>query len=213
LDAGFLEHLRKLQAQGMTIAVMSYGGRVAALGFVDAPRPEAADLVRGLREIGVRRTVMLTGDTPETARFVGEAVGVDDIRPALLPDEKTAVVRELAREGGSVMMVGDGINDAPSLASASVGVAMGGLGSDIAMNAAHVVLMHDRLDRIPQLIQLGRMTNRIIRANLLFASGVIVVLTAASLFWKLPLPIAVVGHEGSTVVVILNGLRLLRGPR
>ena len=129
-----------------------------------------------------------------------------------MPDEKAEIIQRLGREGRQVMMIGDGINDAPPLAAASVGVAMGGLGSDIALNAADVVLMHDRLDRIPELVKLGRKTNGVIRANLFFATGVIATLTVFSLLGKLPLPIAVIGHEGSTVLVILNGLRVLRGP-
>jgi Zn2+/Cd2+-exporting ATPase len=212
MSPDFLHHLDELQGQGMTVALLHYRGTLAALGFMDAPREDAPQFLRDLRSLGVRRVVMVTGDTEQTAKTVAEHVGVDEYYTALLPDEKTAQIEELSRDGNVVMMVGDGINDAPSLAKASIGVAMGGLGSDIALNAADVVLMHDRLARVPDFIRLGRKTNAIIRANLIFAGGVIGVLTAASLLLHLPLPLAVVGHEGSTVLVILNGLRLLRGP-
>ena len=209
LPTDFVEHLEALQRDGLTVAVMSFGGTLAALGFSDTPRQEAEKFLSEVKTYGFKKVVMLTGDTVETAGWVGRELGITDVRAALLPDQKTVAVDELAKQG-KVMMIGDGINDAPSLARASVGVAMGGLGSDIAMNAADVVLMHDRLDRIPELIRLGRKTNRIIRANMAFASGVIILLTVLSLFAKLPLPLAVLGHEGSTVLVILNGLRVLR---
>ncbi len=205
----FVEHTKELQARGMTIALISYGGELAALGFQDEPRDDVCEVVQQLRELGIARTEMITGDTEETAKSVAAHAGVDGYRAGLLPDEKVEAVAAL---GPETMMVGDGVNDAPALARASVGVAMGGLGSDITLNSADVVLMHDKLSRIPELIRLGRRTNRIIAANLIFAAGVIVALTMLSLFFTLPLPIAVVGHEGSTVLVILNGLRLLRGP-
>jgi Cd2+/Zn2+-exporting ATPase len=211
LPADFVEHLEDLQRQGMTVAVMAHGERLAALGFVDTPRVGARQFLEDAKAAGVKRFSMLTGDTQQTAGWVASNLGIADYKAGLLPDEKTAAVEQLTKEG-TVMMVGDGINDAPSLARANVGVAMGGLGSDIAMNAADVVLMHDKLERIPELIRLGKKTNGVIRANLLFATGVIVVLTISSFVIDLPLPIAVIGHEGSTVLVILNGLRLLRGP-
>ncbi|MEA2553858.1 MAG: Zn2+/Cd2+-exporting ATPase [Fimbriimonadaceae bacterium] len=210
LPQDFHEHVEGLERKGLTVAVMAFGERLAAFGFADTPRRGAHELLANTRKLGFKRVVMLTGDTFQTASWVAKELGIEDFRAGLLPDEKTLAIDDLAREG-SVMMVGDGINDAPCLARASVGVAMGGLGSDIAMNAADVVLMHDRLDRLPELVRLGRRTNRIIRANLAFAASVIVILTAVSLFAHLPLPLAVLGHEGSTVLVILNGLRLLRG--
>ena len=217
---GFLEHVREIQGRGMTVGLLSVDGRLAALGLRDAPRPEARGLVDELHKLGVKPVTMLTGDTQETAAAVAAEVGVDEFHAGLLPAQKTEILGRLERDGKRVVMVGDGVNDAPSLARASVGVAMGGLGSDIALNAADVVLMQDRLERIPELIRLGRRSNRIIRANLLFAGGMIGLLTigsvvAPALFPGLAgflLPLAVIGHEGSTVVVILNGLRLLRGP-
>lgn len=213
LPKEFEDHARHLEEEGMTLALIAVDDRLAALGFMDQPRPEVGAFLAKAREAGVEEIVMITGDTPVTAASVARQVGISDVRAGLMPTEKTEAVQGLVAQGRTVMMVGDGVNDAPALACANVGVAMGGLGSDIALNAADVVLMHDRLDRIPFLMRLGQMTNRVIRANLIFASAVIVTLTAFSLFGKLPLPIAVIGHEGSTVLVILNGLRLLKGPR
>jgi len=211
IPEGFAEHVSSLQRQGMTVAVLHSADGLAAFGFGDAVRSEARKFLESIHALGVRRVAMLTGDTHETAAAVANEVGIQEVHAGLLPEEKERLVAEMAASS-KVLMVGDGINDAPSLARAHLGAAMGGLGSDIAMNAADVVLMRDRLDAIPDLIRLGRKTRRIIRANLVFAAGVIVALTVSSLFFRLPLPLAVLGHEGSTVLVILNGLRLLRGP-
>lgn len=208
----FIDHLEKFRKDGMTVALLAHGEDVAALAFKDAPREETEVFLREVQTAGAEHVVMLSGDTEQTAQSIASELGIKEYRAALMPEEKASAIGELVEEGRTVMMVGDGVNDAPSLAQATVGVAMGGLGSDIALNAADVVLMHDRLDRIPELMRLGKKTNAIIRANLIFATGVIAVLTLLSLFTELPLPIAVVGHEGSTVLVILNGLRVLRGP-
>lgn len=208
----FVQHLSSFYSKGMTVALLAVGDELAALGFMDTPRPEAKAFLERAKEAGVSQIVVLSGDTEKTVEAIAGELGIDQHRGALLPADKSAAIQKLVGEGRHVMMVGDGVNDAPPLAAATVGVAMGGLGSDIAMNAADIVLMHDRLDRIPEIMRLGRRTNNIIRANLYFATGVIVVLTLFSLFGKLPLPLAVIGHEGSTVLVILNGLRVLRGP-
>lgn len=209
---GFLHHVREFTAQGMTVSVMRSELGWAALGFRDQVRNEAATFLGELKALGVTRVAMLTGDSERTATAVAKQLGLTEVRAGLMPNQKTEEVSALSANGRNVMMVGDGVNDAPALAKASVGVAMGGLGSDIALSSADVVLMQDRLTRIPDLIRLGRRTNGIIRANLVFAAGVICVLTLASLTVSLPLPVAVIGHEGSTVLVILNGLRLLSGP-
>ncbi len=208
----FIRHLSEFHQQGMTVALLAVDDEIAALGFMDTPRPEAQAFLEAAKSAGAGQIVVLSGDTEKTVQAIAGSLGIESHRGALLPGDKAEVIKQLVAEGRQVMMVGDGVNDAPPLAAATVGVAMGGLGSDIAMNAADVVLMHDRLDRIPELMRLGRRTNNIIRANLYFAAGVIVVLTILSLLGILPLPIAVLGHEGSTVVVILNGLRVLRGP-
>lgn len=195
-----------------TVVYLRYGGQTVSFGLSDRPREEASALVPALAKIGVERVLMLTGDRAGTANAIAAEVGISEVASELLPSDKQTRVEALGKEGLRVLMVGDGINDAPALAQAEVGMAMGGLGSDIALNSADVVLMRDRLDQIPALIRLGRATNRTILVNLVFAAAVIVVLAVSSLFFRLPLPLAVIGHEGSTVLVILNGLRLLRGP-
>ncbi|MBX3095966.1 MAG: cation-translocating P-type ATPase [Fimbriimonadaceae bacterium] len=211
------EHINAFAKQGFTTALLQVGDKFAALALADKPRAEATRAVESLRRFGVKRVAMLTGDQRETANAVANEVGVEEVHAALLPADKERLVREAVANGEKVMFVGDGVNDAPALALAHVGVAMGGLGSDIALNAADVVIMQDRLDKIPDLLSLGKRTNGIIRANLLFAGGVIGMLALISFAWdwvfpayrNWALPIAVVGHEGSTVLVILNGLRLL----
>ncbi len=201
----------RMRADGMTVSLMARSGAIAALGFSDSIRPEAKGFIASLKHQGIQKTVMLTGDRKETADAIAGGLGLDAVRAGLMPGGKTEEIRLLAKDG-EVMMVGDGVNDAPSLAAASVGVAMGGLGSDVAFNAADVVLMRDRLDSISDLIRLGRRTSATVRFNFIFAGAMIATLALTSLTGRLPLPFAVVGHEGSTVLVILNGLRMLRGP-
>jgi Cd2+/Zn2+-exporting ATPase len=212
LPEEFEGHAEKLRRQGMTVAIMEFEGRFAALGLRDEPREEAAEVLAALKKEGIQQITMITGDNELTAKTVADELDIKDVRAGLMPQDKTAFIAQLEDNGQRVMMVGDGINDAPSLSRASVGVAMGGLGSDVALNAADIVLMQDRLGQLPELVRLGRKTTGVIRVNLFFAASVILGLTISSLFYKLPLPLAVVGHEGSTVLVILNGLRLLKGP-
>ena len=208
----FRGHLEVLQANGWTVAVIAVDGKLAALGFEDQPRKSSKSVLQQLGKLGVKKLIMLTGDNERTAAKVAGELGLSSYRADLMPGDKVDAIAELAKTE-RVLMVGDGINDAPALTLAYVGVAMGGLGSDIALNAADIVLMKDRLESIPEIIALGKKTNRIIKANLAIGGGVIALLAITSLIGKLPLPIAVVCHEGSTVVVILNGLRLLRGPK
>lgn len=197
------------KAMGQTTVYAAGNGFMCIFAFADEIREEAQAVLADLKSLGVNEIIMLTGDKLETAQAVAAHVGVTEVAASLLPEDKVARVRELTSKG-SVMMVGDGVNDAPSLALATIGVAMGGLGSDVALEAADVVLSHDKLERIPELIRLGRRTRTVIYTNLVFAGAVILVLTFGSFLFDLPLPVAVVAHEGSTLIVILNGLRLLR---
>jgi Cd2+/Zn2+-exporting ATPase len=181
------------------------------LGFVavaDRIRAEAPEIVARLRKLGVRKIVMLTGDGTRVAGAVAKACGVDEFHADLLPQDKVRVIQKL-KESGRTAMVGDGVNDAPALATADVGVAMGAAGTDVAMETADVVLMSDALDGVPFTLALSRRARTVVFQNLTFALGVIFVLIVSALGLQLPLPLGVVGHEGSTVLVCLNGLRLL----
>jgi Cd2+/Zn2+-exporting ATPase len=181
---------------------------LAVLALADTLRPEALKIVGSLHALGVKKIVMLTGDQKAVAAAIAEEAGVDEVLAELLPEGKVAAIREL-KKAGRVMMVGDGVNDAPALATSDIGVAMGAAGTDIAMETADVVLMGDKLENIPILLATARHAKRVLWQNLTFAGSVIVVLLIAAFGINLPLPMGVVGHEGSTVLVCLNGLRLL----
>ncbi|HEY3367631.1 MAG TPA: heavy metal translocating P-type ATPase [Symbiobacteriaceae bacterium] len=202
--------LEGLFESGLTTMVVIAGGQLLGiLGLADTPRPEARAALNMLRRIGVKRIVMLTGDNRRAAQAVGDTVGVDEVRAELLPEDKLRIIKELREQYGPVAMVGDGVNDAPALAAATVGIAMGGVGSDVAMETADVVLMADELEKISEAINLARKARYTVLQNLIFAVGVITVLVGTVLFGSITLPLAVVGHEGSTILVAFNGLKLL----
>ncbi len=177
----------------------------------DDVRPEARGLIDQLRQRGLT-SLVLTGDRQQAADFLRTEVGIDDVRGELKPEQKLAVIESFSHNGHPVAMIGDGVNDAPSLAAAHVGVAMGARGSDAALEQADVVLMHDRLENFLAAYELSRRARAIIRQNVTISLGVIVILVTLALLQKIPLTLGVVGHEGSTLVVVLNSLRLLFGP-
>ncbi|WP_339382592.1 heavy metal translocating P-type ATPase [Pelagicoccus albus] len=182
-----------------------------ALGMLtvaDNIREDTADAIERLKTIGVERIVMLTGDAHQVAETTARLLGIDEVRSELLPQDKLRIIQEL-NEQGKVAMVGDGVNDAPALAAAHVGIAMGAAGTDVAMETADVVLLSNRLNRLAAALNLARRSRAIVAQNLSFALLVIVILVSFSLSIGIPLPLGVVGHEGSTVLVCLNGLRLL----
>ena len=204
-----------LQDEGKTCVVIGEtdekGGGAKLLGAIaiaDVLRSDAASVIKQLKDNGIKRVVMLTGDNARVARAIAKLAGIDEVHADLLPADKVRVIKEL-KEIGPVAMVGDGVNDAPALATATVGVAMGAAGTDVAMETADIVLMSDNLQNIVFALDLARHARRVIYQNLLFAMSVILVLISAALGFKLSLPIGVVGHEGSTVLVCLNGLRML----
>lgn len=202
--------LQGLYESGLTTMVVIRAGKLMGiLGLADTPRPEARKALGHLKRLGVRHIVMLTGDNRRAAQAVGEAVGVDEVRAELLPEDKLQIIRELEAKYGPVAMVGDGVNDAPALAAATVGVAMGGVGSDVAMETADLVLMADELEKVAEAINLARKSRSVVMQNLGFSIAVILFLVVMVLFGGMNLPLAVIGHEGSTILVAFNGLRLL----
>ncbi len=199
-----------MERAARTVIVVAVDGAFAGmLGLMDRPRPDAAHAVRRLREIGVRPVVMLTGDNAVVAEAVGREIGMDEVKAGLLPEQKIELVAAMEREHRAVAMVGDGVNDAPALAAAAVGIAMGGGGTDVALEAADVALMSSDLSRIPFAISLGRRARSIVLQNVAISMGTVACLIPLSIMGKLPISLAVILHEGSTVVVVLNGLRLL----
>ncbi|MFC7331506.1 heavy metal translocating P-type ATPase [Marinactinospora rubrisoli] len=200
-----------LEARGYTaVTVLRDGVPVAVLGVRDTVRGDAAAAVRGCAALTASPPVLLTGDNPRAARRVAEEVGVTEVRAGLLPEDKVAAVQELAGRGERVALVGDGVNDAPAMAAAHIGIAMGGAGSDVALETADAVVVRDELPAIPAVIALARRARRLVIANLVIAGTVIVTLVTWDIVGTLPLPLGVAGHEGSTILVALNGLRLLR---
>lgn len=200
---------RALESAGQTTMIVKCGERfLGVLGVADTLRVEAADTLKALRAAGISRSVMLSGDNLLVAKAIAAQIGIDDARAPLMPDGKVAALKTLAKEGG-VGMVGDGVNDAPALAAASVGIAMGGTGSDVALETADLVLMSEGLSRLPFAVNLSRTANGVIRQNLVIALGVSTLLIVASVFGWVQISEAVILHEGSTLVVVLNGLRLL----
>ncbi|USB32641.1 heavy metal translocating P-type ATPase [Paenibacillus sp. YPG26] len=204
------EEILKLESEGKTISVVVHRDcPVGLLALRDNIRPQAREAVARLRKLGIQ-TAMLTGDHNITATAIGREAGVDQVYGDLLPAGKVEHIKMLREKYGHVVMVGDGVNDAPALATASVGIAMGASGSGTALEVADVVLMNDDLERIAGAITLSRRARRIVKMNIAFAISVILLLIAGNFVQGIPLPLGVIGHEGSTILVILNGLRLLR---
>jgi Cd2+/Zn2+-exporting ATPase len=180
---------------------------LGVLGVMDTPREDAEQAVQAMRDLGVGRIVMLSGDNQRVATAVGASVGIDDANGGLLPADKVEAITQLARDGG-VAMVGDGVNDAPALAAADVGIAMGAAGSDVALETADIALLADRLDGLPTAVGLARRASRTIKQNLFFSLGVVALLIPLTVA-GVGISFAVIAHEGSTLVVVANALRLL----
>lgn len=211
-QARFAETLAEVQPCGQATSALVIDGIPALFVFEDSLRPDAGPALRRLRAAGITHMEMLTGDHESAARALADQLDLDGYRADLLPEQKLTVTEELRRQHGELVMVGDGVNDAPALAAADVGIAIGSIGADVALEAADIVLMNDNLSAVAWLRDHATRTARIVRQNLFLAIGVIVGLCGFAMAGTVPLPIAVIGHEGSTVLVALNALRLLRGP-
>jgi Cd2+/Zn2+-exporting ATPase len=200
----------ELENAGKTTMVVQADGRfLGIIALADRPRHEANSTLARLRNLGIRRLIMITGDNERVAAAIAREVGIDEYRANLLPEDKVEAVKLLLKDYGEVAMVGDGVNDAPAMAVATVGIAMGSAGSDVALESADVALMADDLSKLPFAVALSRESRRIIRQNLVASLGVIALLIPAALFGLASIGIAIVFHEGSTLVVVANALRLL----
>ncbi len=203
--------VQQFERSGHTaVIVVVNGAPTGVLGLIDHPRDEAPGAVVDLESLTGTTPLLLTGDNPAAAGRLAAEVGITDVRASLLPDDKVGVVRSLEADGARVLFVGDGVNDAPAMAAAHVAVAMGRSGSDLALETSDVVITRDDLAALPAIVALARRARRLVIANLVIAATVIAVLVSWDLVGHLPLPLGVAGHEGSTVLVGLNGLRLLR---
>ncbi len=203
--------VRSLEERGRTaVLVLRDDVPVGVLGIADRLRTDAKATIAALTELTGRPPTLLTGDNERAARHLAAEVGITDVRAGLLPQDKVAAVREWEAEGRRVLVVGDGVNDAPALATAHTGIAMGKAGSDLALETADAVVVRDELATVPAVVALSRTARRLVVQNLTIAGVFITALAAWDLIGTLPLPLGVAGHEGSTVIVGLNGLRLLR---
>ncbi|KOX28184.1 metal ABC transporter ATPase [Saccharothrix sp. NRRL B-16348] len=201
----------ELEGGGRTaVVVLRDGTAVGVLGIADRLRPDAAETVTALTALTGRPPMLLTGDNPRAAARLATEVGITDVRAGLLPEDKVAAVREQERAGRHVLVIGDGVNDAPALAAAHTGIALGRAGSDLALETADAVIVRDELATVPAVVALSRAARRLVVQNLVIAGVFITGLVLWDLIGTLPLPLGVLGHEGSTVIVGLNGLRLLR---
>ena len=213
------KRLAELEAQAMSVVIVGHkphedctGEVLGILAVAETIRANAIGAIKMLHAAGVRRIVMLSGDNQRTVDAIAKQVGIDEAKGDLLPDQKIEHVRELIAQHKHVGMIGDGVNDAPAMAAASIGIAMGGAGTDTAIETADIALMQDDLSKVAEVIALGRRTVRIIQANISFALGVKAIFLALALLGHASLWLAILADTGATLVVIANALRLLRAP-
>ena len=216
-DAGSAAVADELAADGRSPMIVAVGGAViGVIGVADTIREDAPEMIRRLHAAGVEQVVMLTGDTRRVAEAIGRTVGIDEIQASLLPEDKLDAVARLQREGHTVAMVGDGVNDAPALAAADIGVAMGAAGSAVAVETADIALMGDDLLKLPEAIRLAKRTVSVMRQNIAIALATVVLLLVGVFGGGVTMALGMLVHEGSVLIVILNAMRLLRqtrGPR
>ena len=207
-DSLIINKMDQLQSQGATLIYISVDDQlIAYYSLMDELKADSQEAIKELHKLGVK-TIMLTGDQEKTANFIANKLGIDEVRANLLPQDKVRHVKEIQEKYGPVAMIGDGINDAPALATANVGISMGS-GTDIAMETSDIVLIKDNLNQLPFALGLSQEMQKITKQNIIFSLSVIVLLIISNLLQAINLPIGVIGHEGSTILVILNGLRML----
>ncbi|MDR4398966.1 HAD-IC family P-type ATPase, partial [Bacillus atrophaeus] len=208
-DAFIEQSASDLKDKGNTIVFIKKDNSIAGcIALKDQIRSEAKEVLYELGSLGIK-TAMLTGDQKETAEAIAKEAGITTVAAECLPDQKVEEIKRLKKEYGIIAMVGDGINDAPALKTADIGIAMGG-GTDVALETSDMVLMQNDLKKLAKMCRLSRKMNRIIKQNIVFSLTVICLLICANFLQVMELPLGVIGHEGSTILVILNGLRLLK---
>ena len=211
VDDDIRQTILRLENQGRTTMAISWNGSfLGVLGLSDVVRPGVTKVLSQLRNLGVKHIIMLTGDKRRVAQEIAREIGVTNVEAELLPEDKLDTIERLQNDYGAVAMVGDGVNDAPALAKATVGIAMGGAGTAVALETADVALMADDLGKLPFAVGLSRSSRRIIQQNLVISLGVITLLMVTSVFGLVQLNGTVIVHEGSTILVAMNALRLLR---
>ncbi len=209
-QSGLAQQVETLEHKGRTAVIVQHGERfLGVLGLADVPRENAQSVMQSLQAIGVKHLVMLTGDNDDVAQQIAQQVGLTDVKAELLPEDKLQAIKSMEKSYDSIAMVGDGVNDAPALATATVGIAMGGAGTAVALETADVALMADDLSKLPFAVGLSRASRRIIQQNLAISLGVIGLLILASVLGVVQLSGAVILHEGSTILVVGNAIRLL----
>jgi len=209
INKNLLDQIEQLQNDGKTVICLFENQEIVAyFGLLDVPKPEAKKVINYFKEAGIH-TTMITGDHDKTAAAVASELEIDQIYANCLPEDKTILIKEQKEQYGMNAMVGDGINDAPALANAAIGVAMGE-GTDIAMDVADMVLMQNDLEKLQMSHLLSKKLKRVVTQNIVFSTGIIVLLILSNFFQIINLPLGVIGHEGSTILVILNGLRMLK---
>ena len=203
--------MSELELGGHTAMIVHQAdGYLGIISAMDIARPEAISTLSALKKMGIKKMIMLTGDNQKVANAIAKKIGITDPMGSLLPEDKVKAIEQLKEQEGGVAMVGDGVNDAPAMAKSTVGIAMGAAGSDVALETADIALMADKLDNLPFAIGLSRKAKLIIKQNLIISLGMVAILVPLTIMGTIAIGPAVVGHEGSTVIVVLNALRLLK---
>ncbi|HLV14836.1 MAG TPA: heavy metal translocating P-type ATPase [Xanthomarina sp.] len=211
VDESITSKMKSLLEHGHTVMLVSFNSKIIGLiSVMDVPRKTAASTLKRLKKIGIKRMVMLTGDHQNVGDTIAKQIGLTEAKGNLLPEDKVEAVKKLLEEDKRIAMVGDGVNDAPAMALSTVSVAMGAAGSDVALETADVALMSDKIERLPFAISLSRESKRIIKQNIFISLGVVAILVPVTILGLTNIGLAVLFHEGSTIVVVLNALRLLR---
>ncbi|MEQ9581536.1 MAG: HAD-IC family P-type ATPase, partial [Arenibacter sp.] len=204
------DQITQLQKDGQTIMIVGYKQKtIGLLSVMDLPRKTAATTLQRLKDIGIKHMVMLTGDHQHVGDSIAKQIGLTEAKGNLLPEDKVQAIGEYVKKGIKIAMVGDGVNDAPAMASSTVGIAMGAAGSDVALETADVALMSDKIESLPFVIGLSRKSKAIIKQNLWVSMGIVAFLIPATLLGFANIGVAVAIHEGSTILVVINALRLL----